>query len=347
GAPSKYDSYTKIFGNSLLALMKKDKTIAAITAAMPSGTGLDKVAEQLPDAVFDVGIAEQHAVTFAAGMATRGGKPFVAIYSTFLQRAFDQVVHDVAVQNLPVRFVLDRAGFVGADGATHHGAFDLAYLCPLPHFVIMAPKDGPELTAMLDFMANHNKGPIAIRFPRGEAAMLEQTTHMELKKMSPISLGKAELLLAAKEQENQPSNGRNNIALWALGSMVEKTWRAIALLRQQGQHELADNLTLINARFAKPLDRGLIKKLAANHRLFITLEEGSIGGFYSQMANALQAMALTAGVNENGIALQGRYFPDHFIEQASVYSQLTEAQLSPETIANFILASHSAIKNKL
>ncbi|MDI9313603.1 MAG: 1-deoxy-D-xylulose-5-phosphate synthase [Hydrotalea sp.] len=335
-AKSTKPTYTSIVGQSLSEIIAADKNVVTITAAMPGGTGLDIVAERFPKNVLDVGIAEQHAVTFAGGMATRGLKPFVAIYSTFLQRAFDQVVHDIAVQNLPVRFILDRAGFVGADGATHHGAFDLAMLLPLPNFIIMAPKDEAELRAMIHFMKDYDQGPIAIRFPRGNGLGVAMP-----KKPDKITLGKAEIITAAKNRDGK--NG-GNIVLWALGSMVQKTSEAMEILQKQNaSDDLLARLTLVNSRFAKPLDKKMIEQLRADHGVFITLEEGSSGGLSAQMADCLQDLELHDGKK---IALYSRHMPDVFIEQATPDRQLTLAHLSPAEIANFISTIYSAMIKK-
>ncbi|MGI9461834.1 MAG: 1-deoxy-D-xylulose-5-phosphate synthase [Alphaproteobacteria bacterium] len=328
-AKSDKPSYTSIVTKALCELMAVDKKIIAITAAMPNGTGLDVVAKQFPKNVFDVGIAEQHAVTFAGGMASRGLKPFVAIYSTFLQRAFDQVIHDIAVQNLPVRFLLDRAGYVGADGATHHGSFDLTLLTALPNFVVMAPSDEAELRDMIHGMKNYDKGPIAIRFPRGNGVGV-----LMPKKPKKITIGQGVKVLSA----NAKNRHGDKIALWALGAMFYRTWQAIDILKKQNApDDLLSSLSLINPRFAKPLDGRLAQHLLQDHNIFITLEEGAIGGFYNQMAYYLEQHK-----GNKNISLYGRYMPDKFIEQATSERQLSIANLSPERIANFIFSLYSA-----
>ncbi len=346
-AKSDKPTYTSIVSQSLNELIAVDKKVVAITAAMPNGTGLDAVAKKFPHHVFDVGIAEQHAVTFAGGMATRGLKPFVAIYSTFLQRAFDQVVHDIAVQNLPVRFIIDRAGFVGADGATHHGSFDLTMLLSLPNMVVMAPQDEAELRAMIHFMASYDKGPIAIRFPRGNGLGVAMPTQPQ-----KIILGQGEILSMAKNAAQPAQQHSPLIALWALGSMVQKTLAAVDILKKQNKpDDLLNNLTIINSRFAKPIDQAMVKKLSATHGIFITLEEGAMGGFRSHMADTLQNMECLGMENpqagedsasQKRVALYGCYMPDKFIEQASPDNQLAIANLSPEKIANFIFGIYSA-----
>jgi len=291
-------SYTKVFAQSLIAEAAKDDKIIAITAAMPSGTGLDLFEKQFPERMFDVGIAEQHAVTFAAGLATQGYKPFVAIYSTFLQRAYDQVVHDVAIQNLPVRFVLDRAGLVGADGATHAGAFDLAYLCTLPNFVVMAPSDEAELTHMVATAANYHYGPSAVRYPRGEG------TGVAIPEGVPLPIGKGRMV---REGER--------VALLSLGTRLAECVKAAEEL----------NATVADARFAKPLDEALIRELMKNHELVVTVEEGAVGGFGSHV----QAFAAKEGLKTPIIPLT---LPDHFIEQNNPHVQYDEAGLNAAQI---------------
>ena len=260
---SKVPSYTKVFANSLIGQAKKDKTIVAITAAMPSGTGLDLFQKAFPSRTFDVGIAEQHAVTFAAGLAARGLKPYAAIYSTFLQRAYDQVVHDVAIQSLPVRFAIDRAGQVGADGATHAGSFDLAYLCTLPNFVVMAPSDENELSNSIATSTMINDRPSAFRYPRGEGVGVkinEQPRSMENRKRKIITEG-------------------NKICILSLGTRLKDSIKASEVLASYGLPT-----TVADARFAKPIDQLLITQLARDHEVFVTVEEGSIGGFQLVMS---------------------------------------------------------------
>src|SRR5690348_16079846 len=252
GAPS----YTSVYAKALGDEMARDEKVVAITAAMPSGTGLDKVAEQFPERTFDVGIAEQHAVTFAAGLAAQGYKPFATIYSTFLQRAYDQVVHDVAIQNLPVRFAMDRAGLVGADGATHAGSFDLAYLCCLPNFVVMAPSDEAELVHMVATAAAHDSSPIALRYPRGEGtgvALPERAT--------VLPIGKGRIVREGKE-----------VAILSLGTRLAAALAAADQLREQGI-----SCTVADARFAKPLDEELVSRLVRHYGMLVTVAEGSAG----------------------------------------------------------------------
>ncbi|MBU3647026.1 MAG: 1-deoxy-D-xylulose-5-phosphate synthase, partial [Limnohabitans sp.] len=262
-------SYTDVFARSLIAEAQQDDKIVAITAAMPSGTGLDSFAEQFPERMFDVGIAEQHAVTFAAGLATEGYKPFCAIYSTFLQRAYDQLIHDVAIQNLPVRFAIDRAGLVGADGPTHAGSFDIAYLCTLPHMVVMAAGDEAELMHMTATAAAHNSGPIAFRYPRGNGTGIALPA-----KGTPLEIGKGRILREGKQ-----------VALLNFGTRLNECLKAADALAAQGI-----SATVADARFAKPLDMALVEKLLREHALVLTIEEGAAGGFgahvLSEAANA-------------------------------------------------------------
>jgi 1-deoxy-D-xylulose-5-phosphate synthase len=253
GAPS----YTSVYAKALTAEMERDAKVVAITAAMPSGTGLDKVAEKFPDRTFDVGIAEQHAVTFAAGLAAQGFRPFATIYSTFLQRAYDQVVHDVAIQNLPVRFAMDRAGLVGADGATHAGSFDLAYLCTLPNFVVMAAADEAELVHMVHTMALHDSGPIAVRYPRGEGRGVPLPARPQA-----LEIGKGRIIREGK-----------TVAILSLGTRLAEAEKAADELEARGL-----STTVADLRFAKPLDQELIRKLLTTHEVAVTIEEASIGG---------------------------------------------------------------------
>merc|ERR1711991_701957 len=287
---SKAPSYTKVFANALVKHAQKDKSIVAITAAMPSGTGLDIFEKKFPKRTFDVGIAEQHAVTFAAGLATRGMKPYAAIYSTFLQRAYDQVVHDVAIQSLPVRFAIDRAGQVGADGATHAGSFDLAYLCTLPNFVVMAPSDEAELVKMINTSVDINDKPCAIRYPRGTGIGVELPSIEE-----KVEIGKGRVV----QQGTQ-------VCVLNLGTRLEECKLAAEELKAKGV-----STTLIDARFAKPLDEELILKSANEHELMITVEEGSIGGFGSHVKNLLAER----GVFDKGLKFRSMTLPDEFIEQ--------------------------------
>jgi 1-deoxy-D-xylulose-5-phosphate synthase len=283
-------SYTRVFGESLVAEARKDEKIVAITAAMPSGTGVDIFGKAFPSRTFDVGIAEQHAVTFAAGLATEGFRPFCAIYSTFLQRAYDQVVHDVAVQNLPVRFALDRAGLVGADGATHAGSFDIAYLACLPNFVVMAAADEAELVHMVATAAAHDSGPIALRYPRGDGVGVDLPAEGV-----PLAIGKGRILRQGER-----------VALLSLGTRLAEALRAAEELEAQGI-----STTVADARFVKPLDRELLLRLAARHELLVTIEEGSVGGFGSHVMKALS----DAGVLDRGkLKIRSMVLPDLFLD---------------------------------
>jgi 1-deoxy-D-xylulose-5-phosphate synthase len=287
-------SYTNIFAESLIKSAAKDEKIVAVTAAMPSGTGLDKFGAQFPERTFDVGIAEQHAVTFAAGLATEGFKPFCAIYSTFLQRGYDQVVHDVAIQNLPVRFALDRAGLVGADGPTHAGAFDIAFLGCLPNMTIMAAADEAELVHMVATCAAHDGGPIALRYPRGEGVGVDMPEHGEV-----LEIGKGRVVRGDAKKPAQ-------IAILSLGTRLSEALKAAEDLAARGLPT-----TVADARFAKPLDRNLIRDLARNHAVLITVEEGSIGGFGSFVAQAL----LDDGLLDSGaLKFRAMTLPDEYIE---------------------------------
>ena len=305
-------SYTEVFSKSLIREAEQDERIVAVTAAMPSGTGIDKFAQQFPQRSFDVGIAEQHAVTFAAGLATEGLKPFVAIYSTFLQRAYDQVVHDVAIQGLPVRFAIDRAGLVGADGATHAGAFDLAYLCCLPGFIIMAAADEAELMHMIATARDINDAPSAIRYPRGEGVGVELPDHG-----TPLPIGKGRLLRKG-----------STVAILSLGSRLKD-----CLLAAEQLAALGLSTTVADARFAKPLDIELIKQIAQDHELLIILEEGSVGGFSSQV---LHFLALE-GLLDGGVKVRPMTLPDIFIDHASSDEQYKIAQLDSASIIDVVV----------
>ena len=305
-------SYTEVFSKSLIREAEQDERIVAVTAAMPSGTGIDKFAQQFPQRSFDVGIAEQHAVTFAAGLATEGLKPFVAIYSTFLQRAYDQVVHDVAIQGLPVRFAIDRAGLVGADGATHAGAFDLAYLCCLPGFIIMAAADEAELVHMIATARDINDAPSAIRYPRGEGVGVELPDHG-----TPLLIGKGRLLRKG-----------STVAILSLGSRLKD-----CLLAAEQLAALGLSTTVADARFAKPLDTELIKQMAQDHELLIILEEGSVGGFSSQV---LHFLALE-GLLDGGVKVRPVTLPDIFIDHASSDEQYKIAQLDSASIIDVVI----------
>ena len=305
-------SYTEVFSKSLIREAEQDERIVAVTAAMPSGTGIDKFARQFPQRSFDVGIAEQHAVTFAAGLATEGLKPFVAIYSTFLQRAYDQVVHDVAIQGLPVRFAIDRAGLVGADGATHAGAFDLAYLCCLPGFIIMAAADEAELVHMIATARDINDAPSAIRYPRGEGVVVELPDHG-----TPLPIGRGRVLRKG-----------STVAILSLGSRLKD-----CLLAAEQLAVLGLSTTVADARFAKPLDIELIKQIAQDHELLIILEEGSVGGFSSQV---LHFLALE-GLLDGGLKVRPMTLPDIFIDHDSSDEQYKIAQLDSASIIDVVV----------
>jgi 1-deoxy-D-xylulose-5-phosphate synthase len=280
-------AYTRVFANALVEEARRDAKVVAITAAMPDGTGLDRMRAVFPDRVFDVGIAEQHAVTFAAGLATEGYRPFCAIYSTFLQRGYDQLVHDVAIQNLPVRFALDRAGLVGADGATHAGAFDIAYLTCLPNMTVMAASDEAELVHMVATAAAHDSGPIALRYPRGEGVGVDLPKQGEI---LPIGRGRV-----VREG--------SRIAILSLGTRLQEALKAADELAARGL-----STTVADARFAKPLDRELILRLAATHKLLITIEEGAAGGFGAHVLTLLS----DAGALEHGLKVRTMTLPDKF-----------------------------------
>ena len=291
-APSNAPSYTRVFAESLIKEAEADPRIVGITAAMPDGTGLDLFGARFPKRIFDVGIAEQHAVTFSAGLAAGGMKPFCAIYSTFLQRGYDQVVHDVAIQRLPVRFAIDRAGLVGADGATHAGSFDVAFLANLPGMVVMAAADEAELVHMVATAAAHNDGPIAFRYPRGEGVGVEMPA-----RGLPLEIGKGRVMR---------EGGR--VALISFGTRLAEVLKAAESLAARG---IAP--TVADARFAKPLDRDLILNLARNHEALITIEEGAVGGFGSHVAQLLA----DEGVFDHGLKFRSMVLPDTFIDQAS------------------------------
>ncbi|MCP5381515.1 MAG: 1-deoxy-D-xylulose-5-phosphate synthase [Kordiimonadaceae bacterium] len=296
-------SYTSIFAKALINEARKDDKIVAINAAMPSGTGLDKFADEFPDRCFDVGIAEQHAVTFAAGLACEGYKPFAAIYSTFLQRAYDQVVHDVAVQNLPVRFAIDRAGLVGADGPTHAGSFDVTYLATLPNMVVMAAADEAELTHMIATAAAHDSGPSAVRYPRGEGTGVDLPEEGKV-----LEIGKGRIVREGKQ-----------IAILSLGTRLEHALIAADELAAKGL-----SCTVADARFAKPLDLEMIRKLALDHDVLLTIEEGSIGGFGSHVLEYLS----NEGLMEQGLKVRTLKLPDEFIDQDSPEEMYKKAGLT-------------------
>jgi 1-deoxy-D-xylulose-5-phosphate synthase len=303
-------SYTKVFGESLVKEAKKDDKIVAITAAMPGGTGVDIFAKAFPDRAFDVGIAEQHGVTFAAGLATQGYKPFVAIYSTFLQRAYDQVVHDVAIQKLPVRFMMDRAGLVGADGPTHAGSFDLAYLGCLPHFVIMAAADEAELVHMIATAATIDDRPCAVRYPRGDGVGVTMP-----EAGIPLEIGKGRLITQG-----------STVALLSLGTRLAECIKAAEMLAAQGI-----SATVADARFAKPLDRDLILRLAREHELLITVEEGAIGGFAAQV---MQLLSDAGALERPGFKVRSMILPDIFIDHDSPPAMYAKAGLDANGIVN-------------
>ncbi|KZY51663.1 MULTISPECIES: 1-deoxy-D-xylulose-5-phosphate synthase [Sulfitobacter] len=311
-APSNAPSYTRVFADSLLAEAAEDDKICAVTAAMPDGTGLDLFAERYPSRCFDVGIAEQHGVTFCAGLAAAGMKPFCAMYSTFLQRGYDQVVHDVAIQRLPVRFAIDRAGLVGADGPTHAGAFDVAFLANLPGFVVMAAADEAELRHMVATAAAHDDGPIAFRYPRGEGRGVEMP-----ERGTPLEIGKGRMI-----QEG------SKVALLSFGTRLEEVEKAAEQLQAKGITP-----TIADARFAKPLDREMILKLAHDHEALITIEEGAVGGFGSHVAQLLADEA----VFDKGLKFRSMVLPDTFIDQASPADMYAVAGMNAEQIAAKVL----------
>jgi len=301
-------SYTKVFGTYLVKEAQKDDRIVGITAAMPSGTGIDIFAKSFPQRAFDVGIAEQHAVTFAAGLATQGFKPFCAIYSTFLQRAYDQVVHDVAIQRLPVRFAMDRAGLVGADGPTHAGSFDVTYLGCLPGFVIMAAADEVELAHMVATAAQIDDRPSAFRYPRGDGLGLPLP-----EQGSPLEIGKGRIVREG-----------STIALLSFGARLPECMKAADMLAAQGM-----STTVADARFAKPLDSDLILRLARNHELLITIEEAAIGGFGAQV---LQLLAEQGALEQPGFKVRSMILPDMFIDQDSPTAMYARAGLDANGI---------------
>ena len=312
-AASNAPSYTKVFADSLLREAGEDPRICAVTAAMPDGTGLNLFAQRYPSRCFDVGIAEQHGVTFAAGLAAGGMRPFCAMYSTFLQRGYDQIVHDVAIQNLPVRFAIDRAGLVGADGATHAGSFDVAYLSNLPGMVVMAAADEAELVHMVATAAAYDAGPIAFRYPRGDGEgveLPERGTVLEIGKGRHIQAG-------------------SRVAILSFGTRLGEVIKAAELLNAQGITP-----TIADARFAKPLDQALILSLAEDHEAFITVEEGAIGGFGSHV---MQLLA-DHGVFDAGLKFRSMVFPDEFIDQASPRDMYNTAGLNAQHIAEKVMS---------
>ncbi|MGD9670482.1 MAG: 1-deoxy-D-xylulose-5-phosphate synthase [Hyphomicrobiaceae bacterium] len=313
-AKSNAPSYTKVFAESLIAEARKDRSIVAITAAMPSGTGLDLFGREFPDRTFDVGIAEQHAVTFAAGLAAEGMKPFCAIYSTFLQRAYDQVVHDVAVQNLPVRFAIDRAGFVGADGPTHAGSFDIGYLGALPNFVVMAAADESELKHMVATAAAIDDRPSAVRYPRGDGVGVEMPAEGRV-----LEIGKGRIVRQGSA-----------IAILSLGTRLGEALKAAEQLAGYGL-----STTVADARFAKPLDTGLIEELAREHEVLVTIEEGAIGGFGSFVLHHLAG----AGLLDRGLKVRSMVLPDEFVEHGKPEAMYEEAGLNAAGIVETVFAA--------
>jgi 1-deoxy-D-xylulose-5-phosphate synthase len=316
-APPGPPTYTKVFADALIAEATRDPDIVAITGAMPSGTGLDRFGKVFPDRTFDVGIAEQHAVTFAAGLATEGIKPFCAIYSTFLQRAYDQVVHDVAIQSLPVRFMIDRAGLVGNDGATHAGSFDLAYLGCLPGMVIMAPSDEAELVHMVATAASIDDRPSAVRFPRGEATGVALPERGEV-----LPLGQGRVLRRGHE-----------VAILSLGTRLADSLRAADELAARGI-----SATVADARFAKPLDVALIERLAREHAMLVTIEEGSVGGFGAAVLQHLAARGLLdPRADGGGLKIRTMILPDRFVDHDSPARQIVEVGLTAKDIVATVL----------
>ena len=312
---AKIPSYTSVFASSLIEHAKDDEKIVAITASMPSGTGLDKFGEVFPNRMFDVGIAEQHAVTFAAGMATEGMRPFCAIYSTFLQRGYDQVVHDVALQNLPVRFAIDRAGLVGQDGATHAGSFDLCYMSALPNMVVMAPSDAVELRRMVSTAVAYDDGPIAFRYPRGDISGIDDPLERR-----PLEIGKGRIVLEG-----------NDVAIINLGGRMAACFEAASDLEALGI-----STTLADARFAKPIDTDLIERLIKAHETVVIVEEGSIGGFTSHVLHHLAIQNLLGRAKIVPITL-----PDSFIAHGTPAEQYKDAGLDPTGIVTRVIAARA------
>ena len=322
---SKAPSYTKVFANTLIKHAENDTKIVAITGAMPSGTGLDLFEKKFPERMFDVGIAEQHGVTFAAGLATEGYKPFAAIYSTFLQRAYDQVVHDVAIQSLPVRFAIDRAGLVGADGATHAGSFDITYLSTLPNFVVMAASDEAELVRMINTSVSINDRPSAFRYPRGNGTGVELPDIKEV-----LQIGKGKMV----------SNGKH-VAILNFGARMYECKKASEILKKKGI-----TISIFDARFAKPLDEKLIIELTSNHEAVITIEEGSIGGFGSHVTKLLS----DRGFFDRGLKFRSMILPDKFLDQDTPDNMYKAAGLDCDSIVqkveNILNSNVVIAKNK-
>jgi 1-deoxy-D-xylulose-5-phosphate synthase len=309
----KAPTFTRVFADALIREAEEDDKIVAITAAMPSGTGLDVFGKRFPERTFDVGIAEQHAVTFAAGMATEGMKPFCAIYSTFLQRAYDQVVHDVALQNLPVRFAMDRAGLVGADGATHAGSFDLPYLCCLPGMTVMAAADEAELVHMVATAAAYNEGPIAFRFPRGEGTGVALPARGEI-----LPIGRGRIMIEGED-----------VAILSLGARLETALVAAERLADSGI-----GVTVADARFAKPIDQDLVRQLARNHAMLVTIEEGSAGGFGAHVLHFLA----NEGLLRPGLEIRTMTLPDVFQDHDDPAKQYAAAGLDADSIVALVAA---------
>ncbi|MCT7373581.1 1-deoxy-D-xylulose-5-phosphate synthase [Chelativorans salis] len=312
--PANAPSYTKLFAQSLIQEAREDERIVAVTAAMPSGTGLDLFGKEFPERTFDVGIAEQHGVTFAAGLATEGYRPFAAIYSTFLQRAYDQVVHDVAIQNLPVRFAIDRAGFVGADGATHCGAFDITYLATLPNFTVMAAADEAELKHMVRTAVLHDSGPIAFRYPRGNGVGVEMPERGQA-----LDIGRGRIMREGTK-----------VALLSLGGRLAECLKAADELEAAGL-----STTVADARFAKPLDADLVTQLARGHKVLVTIEEGSIGGFGAHVLHFLAHQ----GLLESGVKVRPLVMPDVFLDQAKPEKMYADAGLDAAGIVRAVFAA--------
>ncbi|PNQ04903.1 1-deoxy-D-xylulose-5-phosphate synthase [Sphingobium sp. SA916] len=313
-APPGPPSYTGVFAQALIAEAERDPAVCAITAAMPSGTGLDKFGAAFPDRTFDVGIAEQHAVTFAAGLAAQGMRPFCAIYSTFLQRAYDQVVHDVAIQNLPVRFAIDRAGLVGADGSTHAGSFDVTYLASLPNFVVMAAADEAELVHMVHTSALHDDGPIAVRYPRGNGTGVALPATPER-----LEIGKGRIVREGRQ-----------VAILSLGTRLEEALKAAETLEAKGL-----STTVADLRFAKPLDEALIRRLLTTHEVSVTIEEGSVGGLGAHVLT----LASDQGLIDNGLKLRTMRLPDIFQDQDKPEKQYADARLDASAIVDTVLTA--------
>ncbi len=305
-------SYTNVFAKGLIEEARIDDKVVAVTAAMPSGTGIDKFGDVYPERSYDVGIAEQHGVTFAAGLATEGFKPFCAIYSTFLQRAYDQIVHDVAIQSLPVRFAIDRAGYVGADGSTHCGAFDIAYLTTLPNFVVMAAADELELMHMTRTAASIDDRPSAFRYPRGEGVGIELPVRGEV-----LEIGKGRIVREGK-----------TVAILSYGSPLQNALKAAEELATMGI-----STTVADARFAKPLDVGMIRDLAQNHEVLVTIEEGAVGGFGSHVLTYM----VNDGLLENGLKVRAMMMPDEFFDQDKPEKQIEMAKLSAKDIVETVM----------